>query len=523
MFLKLPLAFTNDTRDVDEVEVIHKVQTNNQFSFSFLVLLIGSSIVCTLGLLLNTPAVIIGGMLISPLMWPLVKISLGISYSRPNYVKQAVTLLLVAIAITFFSAFAITLISPIKGINYEILARTNPTLLDIFVALVAGGVAALAIVQSKISDSLAGVAIATSLMPPLCVSGIGLALFSSATFLGGLMLFFANVISIIFISVLMFYLVGIKRTSNSQFQRNGLIIVSITLIITALPLILLLKNYTFKSEAYQTTRQVLEQRFAKISPAISLDSVSMSLKSKTDPDAIDIEAEVLVPEDIAIDYQQKEAIIDQLKSALGRNINLNLRIQHTIALVSQEDLETGSVKTQLTKIFQTQLSKLNASLTIDSLSIIQDSDTGVWVAAAVIRADPSIQITENQRSELEQILANQTKQAVELDLEIISRIKLKSQPDLEQDQIKQDIQKGIIALFPNADIGSLALTSQSLESASDSEVKQELLTATLDIKIPKGSTIKRESLDQLKDSLEAKYQKIFRLKLNVTEKNTYLF
>ncbi|PJE61587.1 DUF389 domain-containing protein, partial [Candidatus Roizmanbacteria bacterium CG10_big_fil_rev_8_21_14_0_10_39_12] len=142
---------------------------NAILSTSYVVLLIASSVICTLGLLQDSPAIVIGGMIISPLMWPLMKISAGISLARRNYISSALFLLLISIAISLASALLITLISPLKVLNVEILSRTQPTLIDIFIALAVGVVAALAVVLKKVSANLAGVAIAASLMPPLCV------------------------------------------------------------------------------------------------------------------------------------------------------------------------------------------------------------------------------------------------------------------------------------------------------------------------------------------------------------------
>lgn len=229
-FVAQKLHFVNDIKQVNEAQLFNKIQVNTNFSVSYIALLVGSSIICTLGLLLNAAPVVIGGMIIAPLMWPLLKISIGISYERAFYIRQAVVLLFYSLLIAFVSSFLITLISPVKLINAEILARTTPTLLDIIVALAAGGVAALAITQPRISESLAGVAIATSLMPPLSVSGIGLALLNYTTFTGALLLFFANVVSIIFISILIFTLIGVKRHTGNTLRRKGFTFTAIMLI-----------------------------------------------------------------------------------------------------------------------------------------------------------------------------------------------------------------------------------------------------------------------------------------------------
>ena len=108
------------------------------------------------GLLQNNPSVIIGGMIISPLMWPLLLVGLGISSSRPKLIRKAMFLLAISVLLVLISASAIVLASPIKSLTSEILARAQPTFFDLIVALVAGAVAALAMLHKRISASLAG-------------------------------------------------------------------------------------------------------------------------------------------------------------------------------------------------------------------------------------------------------------------------------------------------------------------------------------------------------------------------------
>jgi len=262
--IKKELGIIDDIHKVDRHDTLVTLKENSILSLSYVILLVSSTVICTLGLLLDSPAIVIGGMIISPLMWPMLKISAGISLARKNYISQALFLFLISVLISLVSAFAITIISPIKVLNTEILSRTAPTLLDVFVALAAGTVAALAVVQKKVSSSLAGVAIAASLMPPLCVGGIGLALLSFQTALGGLLLFIANVVSIIFVSIFVFRIVGVEIHGRSDLQSRGIIFVALMLLITSLPLFILLKNYSFEASSYLKTQQVLKTTLADI-------------------------------------------------------------------------------------------------------------------------------------------------------------------------------------------------------------------------------------------------------------------
>jgi uncharacterized hydrophobic protein (TIGR00271 family) len=307
------LEIINDMRHVDRREVVNNVNLHTNFSFSYILLLIGSSVVTTLGLLLNSAPTVIGGMIISPLMWPLLKIALGISYERVSYIQQAMTVLIVSIIISLFASILITYISPIQLINAEIIARTTPTLIDLIIALVAGGVAALALIQPKISESLAGVAIATSLMPPLCVSGIGIALQSNRLSFGGMTLFLANILAIILINIIIFTIVGFQSRKREQALKNRAIGVLIgAIIITAIPLFFFLQNYTFRNVQLNSVSRVLEENLEEISPTISLGSVRTDVVRKNNQDVVSVEAEIFLPQEVTINFQQNQDLVQNL-------------------------------------------------------------------------------------------------------------------------------------------------------------------------------------------------------------------
>ncbi|MCB0360786.1 MAG: DUF389 domain-containing protein, partial [Bdellovibrionales bacterium] len=377
-------------------------------------------------------------------------------------INQAVSLLILSIGISLISSYAITSVSPIKSVSTEILVRTNPTLLDVFIAIAAGAIAAIAIVEKKVSDSLAGVAIATSLMPPLCVSGIGLALSRYAIANGAFLLFCTNVVSIIFVSVLVFSFAGIRRESENGLRRTGIALISIVLIFTSIPLFILLKNYSFESQAYRVSQEILTSYLRSVSPEIYVENVSTSQVETEKVTVIRIEADVLIPEDVLIDYQQKTAIIQNLQSALGRDIELNLRVQKTISLVSQEDQHTSEVKKTLSDTFMNQIYQINSTMTLDSLNIFPKSSKDGWSVEAILRADPQNQLTENERGVLEKLLSDKIGEPVSLSIELISRVKLKSLPDIEQETIKTTIREYFGAISRDIDIAELTLSTEPL-------------------------------------------------------------
>lgn len=513
------LSYINDMRDVDGQEVVGKIVDNTKLSLSFVVLLTMSSIISTLGLLLNTPAIVIGGMIISPLVWPLMKIAIGVSFARRALIRQATFLLLLSVVITTAAAYLVSAVSPIKHLNSEIVSRTTPTILDIFVALSAGVIAAMALTQKKVSDSLAGVAIATSLMPPLCVAGIGLSLGSLATFYGGSLLFAANAVSIIFAAVLVFILVGAGRNSGRTLQVRGILTILAVLLVTAIPLVLAMKNYSFKVNAYDRTVSILNREFGAISPMIYVQNVVINLENERKTGAVGIEAELLIPEDVTVNYQQKAEIIGELEKALGKNIELNLRMQKTINLVSEQDLVLGKIKTRLSESVKTEIAKINSGIGIDAIEIDYNSQDKVWKMEVVVRSDPSIAFSELARGEIEQVMQDQVDAQVQLNIDVISRLKLVSQPELESDQIKQDVQKMIEAVSPQIDLVSFRLVPEAVAVEGTGETTGlERVLITLDLQVPQGVSLKNSEIEGLKQALRDKYKKEFFLVVNVVEK-----
>lgn len=199
----------------------------------FYVLLILATIISTFGLLLNNPAVIIGAMLIAPLMEPI----LGISFSSltrngPFVVRSSVTLLS-GILLAVLVSYLLSMPFPNLSISDEVLDRTKPSLLDLFVALATGFVAGYAKVRKHLSGTLYGVSVSISLLPPLCVVGIGLATGKTEVYTGASLLFLTNLISILFSGVLAFLLI---RLSHYQKSLKSLILPGISLALLAIPL-----------------------------------------------------------------------------------------------------------------------------------------------------------------------------------------------------------------------------------------------------------------------------------------------
>lgn len=186
-----------------ESETIASIVSGVDFSGAKLWILVLAIFVASLGLNTNSTAVIIGAMLISPLMGPIIGMGLGVGINDFMLLKRAFKNYLVATLFSVATATLYFLITPFNEAQSELLARTSPTIYDVLIALCGGlaGIIALGSLSQRSGNVIPGVAIATALMPPLCTVGFGLATANWLYALGALYLYLINTI---FISVATF-------------------------------------------------------------------------------------------------------------------------------------------------------------------------------------------------------------------------------------------------------------------------------------------------------------------------------
>ncbi len=183
--------------DLDSYDqAIKSIEKNAVFSGASVWILIFAIFIASLGLNLNSTAVIIGAMLISPLMGPIIGMGLSVGIDDLDLLKKAIKNYLVATCVAVITATIYFLISPLKDADTEILARTSPTLYDVLIALMGGAAGIIALSVKEKGNVLPGVAIATALMPPLCTAGFGIAQGNLEFFIGAFFLYFINTVFI---------------------------------------------------------------------------------------------------------------------------------------------------------------------------------------------------------------------------------------------------------------------------------------------------------------------------------------
>jgi len=224
---------------VDRIQIVSKdILGSAVATVDFYVLIVLASIIASLGLLQNSAAVIIGAMLVAPLMSPILAMAMAMVVGDYGQLIEAAESTAKGVTLAIIVGMAVVLLSPLDQITDQILARTEPTVLDLGVALASGAAAGYAMSRKEVSAALPGVAIAAALVPPLCVTGYGLGTFQLQIASGSLLLFVTNLVAIIFAAAITFLALGFypERSDTVELQRG----MQITLVSLAGILVILL-------------------------------------------------------------------------------------------------------------------------------------------------------------------------------------------------------------------------------------------------------------------------------------------
>ncbi|WP_108787379.1 DUF389 domain-containing protein [Erythrobacter sp. Alg231-14] len=240
--------------------VIEKRRAECALSERYLFMTAMSAGIAVLGLLLSSPAVVIGAMLLSPLMDPIMGLGFALAIGDYQWLKQSARSLAWGTVIAIALTAGLVYLSPIQTITPEIAARTQPNLFDLFVALFSALAGAYAMIRGR-EGTIVGVAIATALMPPLATVGFGLATWNWTVFSGALHLYVTNLITIALTALVMARMYGFKTalsSRNSLFQNIAVVVVFVAL---AIPLALSLQQIAWQANAQRIVRAEIEETF----------------------------------------------------------------------------------------------------------------------------------------------------------------------------------------------------------------------------------------------------------------------
>ena len=267
----------------NEQEIIAQISSGVSFKGANLWVLIFAIFIASLGLNVNSTAVIIGAMLISPLMGPIIGMGLAVGINDHELLRRSLNNYGVATLISVLSAMVYFLISPLSEAQSELLARTSPTLYDVLIAFCGGAAGIIALCTRGKGNVIPGVAIATALMPPLCTAGFGLATGHWLYFLGAFYLFFINTV---FIALSTFCGVRLLHFQQLEFQssepalkarRFMIALVVVTMIPAAYMTVQIVRQSVFDNNVNRFIKAELNQRGTQII-SNNVDKDSMKLR-----------------------------------------------------------------------------------------------------------------------------------------------------------------------------------------------------------------------------------------------------
>ena len=234
---KLPL-FKKATDD-DFKDLLLNLRDSAKFSYTYLTIMILSTLLATTGLFANSAPVIIGAMILAPLMAPIISLSMGVVRADRFLMIHSARTLVIGIFMALLFSCIYTLFIPLEQITSEMQGRLNPNLLDLMVAVFSGIAGAYANSKEEVAKSLAGVAIAVALVPPLSVTGIGLGLGNIDVIYGSFLLFVTNLVGITLSAALTFIVLGFAPIKRA---KKGIFFTSILMVIIAIPLYISFMN-----------------------------------------------------------------------------------------------------------------------------------------------------------------------------------------------------------------------------------------------------------------------------------------
>ncbi len=301
------------TGGVDHDEVLRQIAADSGWSGRYAFLIVVSAAISLLGLLMPSVAVLIGAMLLSPLMMPIIGMGFGIATLDVREIRRSATALVAGAVIAVLLSALFVSISPVQTITSEIAGRTRPTLLDLLVALLSAIAGAYALIRGR-GGTVVGVAIAIALMPPLAVVGFGIATANWTVFAGSLLLFLTNAVTIALTAALVARVYGFGSHLSPHHTGWQLALFVGALGVLSVPLGAALRQIGFEAVAQRQVRDSVRARFpadARLSQ-LDIDYVAKPIR---------IRAVILTPQ---LDPQADSALAADLRRALSRPVDIHV-------------------------------------------------------------------------------------------------------------------------------------------------------------------------------------------------------
>lgn len=336
------LSYVSLETDLDNFDKIHQsIHKEIVFKGTNLWILVFAILVASVGLNMNSTAVIIGAMLISPLMGPIN----GIGYSIATYdfplFRQALKNFTFAVITSLITSTLYFIISPISTAHSELLARTSPNIFDVLIALFGGLAGIVAISSKQKGNVIPGVAIATALMPPLCTAGYGLATFQMTYFLGALYLFTINTVFIAIAALFVSQFLNFPiRTIIDSSQRK-----KVNSWISTIIAIVLIPSIYFGYQLVQ--KEKFNEQVTRFISNISVYEGNYLLKHELDASKQTV---TLIYAGNTLTDNQKQEIQTKAKDFSLQKANIVFKQGLSFDEINQTDLEVTNLKTEIGRL-----------------------------------------------------------------------------------------------------------------------------------------------------------------------------
>jgi uncharacterized hydrophobic protein (TIGR00271 family) len=313
LLLEKSLPLFQKASDEEFKELFLVLRDSAKFSYVFLVLMVLSTLLATTGLFANSAPVVIGAMILAPLMSPIISLSMGVVRAEKALLFQSFKTLSIGIGMALLASSFYAYIMPLEQITLEMQSRIHPTFLDLMVAIFAGIAGAYANSKTEIAKSLAGVAIAVALVPPLSVTGIGIGMLNVEVIYGSLLLFTTNLIGITLSAAFTFIVLGFAPVHRA---KRGLLYTSVLLAIIAIPLVSSFQTMVAKSHYIEqlSVYKTMHINNHKLQTAV----VNMEIRGGN----LEIELEVISKNSFVLD--DYSLIKDAIEKLLKREVSLKV-------------------------------------------------------------------------------------------------------------------------------------------------------------------------------------------------------
>ena len=337
--------------DSKKSEIAQQIINDSYSTKLYWIQLFLACVIAALWLFMNSVPVTIWAMFISPLLYPIKSLSFAITNGHKKMYFRSIKILLLSIFVAIISSIFVSVIVPFSHITPEITSRISPTILDLFVALFSWAFAFLSLWIKKLEETIAGVTVAVSLLPPLSVVWIWIYFLDFSIIQGSFLLFLTNLVAIIIVWVIILYLFWFFPT-NRAWQKRSLIVFLMVFFFVLLIIFPLKKSMLQISDNIKINNQInetIKSYFKSIDTKIDLDKVSFQ---NLWDDLIRINSVLNVPSDVLITNENKTDLTKILSLNLQKSIELDLNIVEISSVyISKEPTKEQLMMSKVKNIF----------------------------------------------------------------------------------------------------------------------------------------------------------------------------